>query len=217
VRDLTDFLKNTKGRFNLGYTRYNFTGLEVDNYEATTGFEYALHEKWTFLLDAGARYTESYFEALKIIGALGPFVFLSNQNVTSTGVAAIGTAKLSYRGETASADLMANRDVMPAYGSIGTVDRTSITFTVRQKFTYELSGSLWGGYFTNKSQGGQFAATPLDYVTWYASPSIRYEFNKDMYLEGSYVFTKLVNNNTSTTANRNQFMLRFFVQHAIIE
>ena len=63
-----------------------------------------------------------------------------------------------------------------------------------RKFTYELSGSFWGGYFTNKSKAAQFAATPLDYETWYASPSIRYEFNRDMYLEGSYTFTKVDNN-----------------------
>ena len=49
VRDLTDLISNTKGRLNFGYMRYNFTGLTVNNYEATTGFEYALHEKWTFL------------------------------------------------------------------------------------------------------------------------------------------------------------------------
>ena len=75
---------------------------------------------------------------------------------------------------------------MPAYGSLGTVERTAITFTVSRKFTYELSGSFSAGYFTNKSKAGQFAATAIDYETWNAAPSIRYEFNRDMYLEGSY-------------------------------
>ena len=217
VRDLTDLVSNAKGRLNVGYTRYNFTGLEVDNYEATTGFEYALHEKWTFLLDGGARYTESHFQALKIVGVLGPFIFVSKENMTSTGTAPIGTVKLSYKGETTTAELAANRDIMPAYGSLGTVERTAITFTVNRKLTYELSGSLSGGYFTNKSKGGQFAATPLDYETWFATPGIRYEFNRDMYLEGSYTFIKVDNKAAGTTADRNQVMLRFFVQHAIMQ
>jgi len=217
MRDLTGLMDNTKGRLNLGYMRYTFTGLEVDNYEATTGFEYALHEKWMFIVDAGARYTESYFQALQIVGILGPFIFVSNENMTSTGTAPIGTAKLSYKGETTTADLTANRDIMPAYGSLGTVERTAITFNISRKFTYELSGSFSGGYFTNISKGGQFAATPIDYESWYASPSIRYEFNRDMYLEGFYQFTKVDNNAVGTTANRNQVMLRFFVQHAVME
>ena len=217
VRDLTGLVDNAKGRLNFGYMRYNFTGLTVNNYEATTGFEYALHEKWTFLVDGGARYTESSFQALQIVGVLGPLIFVSKENVTSTGTAGIGTVKLSYKGESTTADLAANRDIMPAYGSLGTVERTAITFTVSRKLTYELSGLLSGGYFTNLSKGGQFAATPIDYETWYATPSIRYEFNRDMYLEGSYTFIKAVNNAAATTANRNQVMLRFFVQHRIME
>jgi hypothetical protein len=217
ARDLTDFLNNTKGRFNLGYMRYDFTGLTVDNYEATTGFEYALHEKWTFLVDGGARYTESAFQALQIVGVLGPYVFVSSQNVTSTGTAAIGTAMLSYRGESTTANLKANRDIMPAYGALGTVERTAVTLSINHKFTYELSGGFWGGYFTNISKNGQFAATAIDFDSWYVTPNIRYDFNRDMYLEGSYTFVKVVNNISVTTAYRNQVMLRFCVQHAILE
>ena len=76
---------------------------------------------------------------------------------------------------------------------------------------------LFKGYFTNISKGGQFAATPLDSESWYASPSIRYAFNRNMYLEGSYTFIKVDNKAAGTTADRNQVMLRFFVQHAIMQ
>ena len=62
VHDLTESSRTLKGRLNFGYTRYDFTGMTVDNYEATTGFEYAIQEKWTFLLDGGARYTDSSFQ-----------------------------------------------------------------------------------------------------------------------------------------------------------
>ncbi len=217
ARDLTGLVDNTKGRFNVGYTQYNFTGLTTKNYEATTGFEYALHEKWTFLLDGGARYTQSAFQAQEIIGVLGPFVFVSTENVTATGTAPIGTLKLTYKGETTTAALTANRDVMPAYGSLGTVERTGGTFTVSRRLNYEFTATFYGGYYTNKSKGGQFAAIPIDYETWYASPSLRYEFSRDMYLEGSYTFVKVINDVAATTAIRNQAMLRFFVQHAILE
>ena len=78
--------------------------------------------------------------------------------------------KLSYKGESTTADLAANRDIMPAYGSLGTVERTGGTFTISRKLTYELSGSFYGGYFTNISKGGQFAATPIDYETLVCHP-----------------------------------------------
>jgi len=219
VRDLTDFLNNTKGRFNLGYMRYDFTGLTVDNYEATTGFEYALHEKWTFIVDGGARYTESAFQALQIVGVLGPYVFVSSQNVTSTGTAPIGTAMLTYKGESTTANFKANRDIMPAYGSLGTVERTALTFDIHRKFTYELSGFFNAGYFTNVSKGGQYSSVSIDYESWYATPGIRYEFSKNMYLEGTYTYVRLENKAAApvTTGSRNQLMLRFFVQHAIME
>jgi hypothetical protein len=219
VRDLTDLVSNTKGRLNFGYTRYNFTGLEVDNYEATTGFEYALHEKWTFIVDGGARYTESAFQALQIVGVLGPYVFVSSQNVTSTGTAPIGTAMLTYKGESTTANFKANRDIMPAYGSLGTVERTALTFDIHRKFTYELSGFFNAGYFTNVSKGGQYSSVSIDYESWYATPGIRYEFSKNMYLEGTYTYVRLENKAAApvTTGSRNQLMLRFFVQHAIME
>ncbi len=217
VRDIRNYVPNTKARLNLGYTRYTFTGLEVNNYEATAGFEYALHEKWTFLVDAGTRYTESRFDALKIVGVLGPFVFVSTENVTSTGTAAIGTAKLAYKGEATTADLSYNQDVMPAYGSLGTVERTALVLNVSRKLTYELTGSLYAGYFTNKSKAAESSAQTLNYETVYAGPAMRYDFNRDMSLEGSYMFTQVQDKVAETTAKRNVFFVRFFIQHAILE
>jgi len=219
IRDVSDYVRNLKARFTLGYSRYNFTGLEVDNYEATTGFEYALQEKWKFLMDVGARYTESYFEALKIIGILGPFVFVSPTNVTSTGTAFVGKATLVYTGEKTTANIISGRDVMPAYGSLGTVERTFATANISRKFTYELSGFLDGGYFINKSQAGQLAATPLNAETFYGTAGLRYEFSRDMFLEGSYNYVWIDNKavNPGTIGRRNLFMVRFFVQHAILE
>ena len=148
---------------------------------------------------------------------IGFYPIYATQSVTSTGTAPIGTAKLAYAGETTTADLSFSRDIMPAYGALGTVESTTIIANVSRKFTYELSGSFWAGYYTNTSKAQQYALTALDYTTWNAGPSIRYDFNKDMYLEGSYIFTKLDNVSLGYTAYRDYFMLRFFLQHAIME
>lgn len=228
LRDISDFVKNTKARFTLGYTRYSYTGLTLDNYEATTGLEYAIHEKWKILLDVGGRYTETYFQQAQLVGFAGTFVggtlvsispILTAQNVTSTGTGFVGKATLAYAGEKTTANLASGQDVMPAYGSLGAVERTFVTADVSRKFTYELSGSLSGGYFLNKSQAGQFSATSLNFETYYVTGGLRYEFNRNMYLEGSYNYAWIENKaaNPNTIAHRNLFMVRFFVQHAILE
>ncbi len=231
THDLSQTVPNLVGVLNLAYTRYSQTGLTVDNYEATTGFQYAIQEKWSFQAYAGGRRTDSSFQGVGVIGSgynyyftpyglyitPGPIYGIVNQ--TSTGTAAVGSALLTYAGEKDSANLSFKRDIQPAYGSLGTVENTSVIFSASRKFTYELSGTLSAGYYTNVSKGAQYAATALDYTTWTASPGLRYAFNKDMYLESSYIFTQLTNGAATPTytAYRNCFMLRFFLQHAIIE
>ncbi len=217
VHDLGKYVPNTKGRFNLGLTRYTFTGLEVNNYETTAGLEYALHEKLTFLIDAGVRYTESSFDYQSLVRVLGVGTFVLTQDATSRGTAAIGTARLSYKSEKTTADLSFNSDVMPAYGTAGTVERNSLILDLSHRFTYEMRGLLSAGYFTNKSRAAEFSTIEINTETLFAGPAIRYEFNKDMFLEGSYVFTRIEDKAAETRANRNLFFIRFFIQHAILE
>ena len=58
---------------------------------------------------------------------------------------------LSYSGERTTGNLAAGRDVMPAYGSLGTVERTYVTANVTRRFTYELSArSIWDITLTNR-------------------------------------------------------------------
>ena len=83
------------------------------------------------------------------------------------------------------------------------------------------------GFFINKSGQAQFAATPLNFVTFNIAPALRYEFgrerpggsqfSRDMFVEASYTFTRFEDKEANTTANRNFFMVRFFAQHALLE
>ena len=176
MHDLSAYVQNISGRFTLGFTQYSFTGLTVDNYEATTGFEYRLHEKWTFLVDGGARYTQSNFQTV------------AAQSTAATGSAPIGTVKLTYTGEVGTMELSANRDVLPAYGAIGTLDRTIITATVSRKFTYKLSGSLFTGFSPiNRNQPS--SRWPLLIPRLSMPRPLRYEFTKNMYLKPPTLFS----------------------------
>ena len=61
------------------------------------------------------------------------------------------------------------------------------------------------------------AVTPFNYETVYGTAGIKYEFSRDMYLEGSYNLAWIDNKVANTIGKRNLFLVRFFVQHAIME
>jgi hypothetical protein len=231
TRDLSGYLPQAKGMLNMAYTQYSLTGVQVNNYEATTGFSYSLQEKWSIQMAAGLRRTDSSFETLVPTGFFfGPFFFLTGfteQTQTSAGWGGVGQATISYKGEVTNASFAASRDVAPAAGQNGTVERTSFTLSANRRFSYDFSGFLDAGYFINKSSGGQFSLAPVDFETLNLSPRIRYEFGRegsggsqsgrDMYVEASYTFTRLEDKIGQTTAYRNLFMVRFFAQHAVLE
>jgi hypothetical protein len=231
AHDLSAYLPQAKGILSMVYTNYSLTGTEVDNYQATTGFSYSLQEKWSIQVSAGLRRTDSSFETLVPTGfILGPFFFVTGfteQTQTSTSWGGVGQATLSYKGEVTNASFAASRDVAPATGQNGTVERTSFTLSANRRLSYDLCGFLDAGYFINKSSGGQFSLAPVDFETLNVSPRIRYEFGRegsggsqsgrDMYVEASYTFTKLEDKIGQTTAYRNLFMVRFFAQHAVLE
>ena len=203
-RDLTKLLPLLNGLLNLNYARYSYTTTEVNSYEATTGFNYALHEKWSVQLTAGGRRTDSTFDT-----------FLGK--TTNTGYGYVGNASVNYKGEATTGTFTVGRDISPSSGQSGPVERTSFTLSANRKFTYEFSGLFSASYFINRSNGGGLSATPLNQDTFSFSPGVHYDFNNDMYLEGTYTYARVKDNEAGTTANRNLFLLRFFVQHAILE
>jgi hypothetical protein len=239
THDLSQYLPQVKGLLNMSYTQYSLTGTSVDNlgattvnnYEATTGFSYAVKEKWSIQASAGLRRTDSSFETLVPTGFIfGPFFFVTGfteQTQTTSGWGGVGQASLSYKGEVTNASFGASRDVAPAAGQGGTVERTSFTLSANRKLSYDFSGFFDAGYFINKSAPGQFSVAPIDFETLNVSPRIRYEFGhegsggsqsgRDMYVEASYTFTRLEDKIGQTTAYRNLFIVRFFAQHAVLE
>jgi len=202
--DLTKFLPSTKGLLDLTYAQYSLTGIDVYNYEATAGFKYALQEKWSIQALAGPSYTQSSFN-----------IFVPTLVVSSWG--GVGQASLNYTGEVTSAAFSASRDIAPASGLNGAVERTSFSLSAERRLSYEFKGLLSASYFINKSGSGQYSATPINYQTFNFAPGIRYEFNRDMYLEASYTFTRIEDRQADLTANRNLFLVRFFIQHAVME
>lgn len=213
IHDMDSLLRNTRGSLNFGYSHYVFTGSKVDNFSFTLGMDKSLTELWGFQAAIGARYTISEYQTLEQV-IYPPYIFLVPVKQTSREWGCVGQLALNYRGETTNGSLSFSSDVKPSSGqSSGTTIRTGVAAEVRKRFTYELSAAFAVSYFHNKSNPGVSTGQRINEDTITATPSIRYEFNRDMYIEASYSYTNLCDNVDSTEADRNIVFVRFYVQH----
>jgi hypothetical protein len=222
VHDISGLMNESKVTGNLSYSHYLFTGMEMDNYQATAGLIKQLNEKWSVTTNAGPRYNVSKFTAgTHVTQPLPPSNVpqdvIINVDKTSRGAGWIGQLALSYKGEKSNADVSIYRDISPAYGSIGTLERNAFSLSLKRSFTYELSGTFSASYFRNQSSAGQIAVQRLNYETIYITPGLLYEFTKDVSMDASYTYIKVNNNVANTVADRNQFMVRVYVQHKLFE
>ena len=231
THDLDWLMRATKGSVSFGYAHYNSSvslvdsltsDSTVDNYSATIGLSRAFSEVWSFQANAGGRYTVSKFHSWEFAGyvpeQLQGLIFLvpSFSPVTqkSHEWGWVGQLALSRKGELTEGSLSFNTDVQPSSGQTsGTTVRTGLVADMRRRFTYELSGSMSVGYYLNKSNPGAIAGQAIDEETVLVTPGIRYEFNKDMYLEASYQYATVFNNISHNEANRNTVFVRLYIQH----
>jgi hypothetical protein len=196
--DLGRFWSSTKALANLRYDRYLFSGSTVDNYSVTVGVTQDVSEKWNFLIVGGGTLTRSE-------------TFFPYTAGTDRGWGWTGRGTLTYRGEKTSGNLTFSHDVSPSTGRnvSQATRRTALTADGRWRFTQELSGGFYAGYYMNKSVQGGLSATKIDEDSLYASPSLRYDFNRDMSLETAYQYTRVLYSNLNQTADRNLFFVRF--------
>jgi len=204
VHDLSRTLPNIAGRMNLSYSRYEYENGTIDYFYATIGMNWALDEKWSLLFDGGGSYT---------LSESGP----EENKQKDEGTGWVGMGSLSYKGEKTAGDLTFSHRKAPAYGSVGVTNRTSLSFGINRRFTYEFSGALSAGYFINKGEEGKFSTVEFDQESFYVNPRLRYEFTRDTALEASYNFSYTKDKLAGTEPRRSLFMLRFYIQHALFE
>ncbi len=217
IHDTSSIVPATKGRVNFGYARYSFAESAIDNYEATIGASKAISELWQIVLDVGGRYTRSDFQVAQLQFIPPFFITTVKKQEQSEGTGAVGRAALSYKGEKTNLDFNLFHGISPASGRYGTGERTSLSVQIRRSFTYELKGMLTGSYFLNKSESGKFSVQEIDEETMSFSPGLRYEYTKDVALDATYSHTRVNYRTNDTHAERNLFMLRLYVQHALLE
>ncbi len=229
--DLDWLMRTAKGSVTFDYAHYTSSVIlvdsltsdsTVDNYSVTAGLSRAVSEVWSAQANFGGRYTVSKFRSWEFIGSIPTIVdgvpalvnIYSPIQQKSPVVGWVGQVALSYKGEKTEGSLSFNSDVQPASGQTsGTTIRTGLVASARRRFTYELSGNMSVGYYTNKSNPGAIAGQAIDQDTIILTPSVRYEFSTDMYMEASYQYVKVFNNISHTEADRNSVFVRFYIQH----
>jgi hypothetical protein len=217
IHDVSSLVNTTKARVNFGLARYDFSGSRVENASGMVGFSTQLAELWSVSLDAGARYTRSRINAVTF-QFVPPFTVVPiAQTQKSEGTGWVGQAALSYRGEKTNADLALSHDLLPASGYGGVAERTSASLNVSRRFTYELSGAFYASYYLNKAERGKFSAQTLNQQLLVINPTLRYEATRDVAVEASYSHTLVQYKNANQEADRNLFMLRLILQHALFE
>ncbi len=229
THDLDWLMRSTKGSVSFDYAHYKSSvtlidsltsDSTVDNYSATIGMSSAFSEVWSVQANAGGRYTVSKFQSWEpvFVQILPPLPIFQEVLVPVSQKSHqwgwVGQLALTYKGELTDGSLSFNTDVQPASGQTsGTTVRTGLVADMRRRFTYELSGDMSVGYYKNKSNPGAIAGQAIDQDTILLTPSIRYEFSKDMYIDASYQYTKVFYNISHTEADRNSFFVRLYIQH----
>jgi hypothetical protein len=225
VYDMGQYFQRVKGRANLGYSNYVFSDSRIDSVMGTVGFSRDFSETGSIQIDGGIRHTWSEFSVTEPeytyinIGGIYIPIFNGYVNVpqNNDGWGWVADVSLNYKGEFGNGSLTYNRDITPASGLNGAVERNAFIFSIQYRMTYELSILFSAGYYTNKSDAGQFSTQAIDERTIRVSPGVRYEFSKNIYLESSYDYTAVDYLESNTSANRNLLSIRLYVQHPIFE
>lgn len=197
--NLSSWLPLTTGRVNTGYSRYNYPNTKVDNYNLTIGGERQLSEIYSYYADLGARFTDP-----------------ADGDSTTGTVLKCG---IRYRGELTSGNAYISHGIAGASGGNGLRERTSFVVSARQRFTEELSGSVSGGVYLNKSNSGELSVGDIDERTIRISPQLTYRFTRNVKLETSYTYTRVVDKEKKDddTKDRNLFFIRLVVAHSFFE
>jgi len=221
VYDLGQYFQRVKGRVNLGYSNYVFPDSRIDSVMGTVGFSRDFSETGSIQIDGGIRHTWSKFsvnEPVYIYFFQIP-VLIGYVNVpqNNDGWGWVADVSLNYKGELGNGSLTYSRDITPASGLNGAVERNALILSTQYRMTYEFSILFSAGYYTNKSDAGQFSTQAIDERTIRVSPGLRYEFSKNIALESSYDYTAVDYLESNTSANRNLLSIRLYLQYPIWE
>jgi len=184
------WLENTVGRFNLGYTHFQFEEARTDTIGGTIGAEWSQSEKISFMLDLGARFVQSKIQVTELVLIPNPPFFQQvTRDETSATWGGIGQLTFVYRGEFSSTSVILLNDLGEAGGRGGTVLRTSLAVTHDQQILEKLSAYAAAGFNINRALAGETTLEDIDERAAYFRPSLQYELNEHWFFDLAYNVT----------------------------
>lgn len=204
--DLDKLLPLVKVRGNVGlnhvdYSKSSADVSTVDTYSATLGASRSLHELWSISADIGARISE--------------YSFFVPQKLTDQKFGWIAKMALDYRDDLTWGNLSLFHNLQNITGYAVPTEQTSVTFLVNHKFSSELNGIMSAGYFLNSSEKNDQFRQETDQTTYLISPGLRYEFNRNLYLDIIYEYAIVYNRLSNDNADRNRIFARLTYQYPI--
>lgn len=225
VYDLGTYFPAVKGRINGEYTYYSFTGSNIVSVAGTVGFSRDFDELWSIQVDGGVQHTRSDVTISQQEPVYGDFfgfpiqigTQLVSEQVKNAGLGWVGRASLNYKDELTTVSLSYGRSVQPAVGLGGAAVRDSLVLSGQHRISYELLLLFTADYFTNNSKSQQLSSQTIDQRSFHIGPRVRYEFTRDMYVEGSYDYTRVNDLVSKTNASGHICSLRLYIQHPVLE
>ncbi len=230
----------TVGRLNLRYAKYKyleseiirsvlpdpsipakihyFNGTDVNSYSVTIGASRNLNEVFSILVDLGCRYTKSEIQIRQLIKVEDTvFSDTGNMQHQSSNSGFVGQITAAYTGKLTNGSLNFHHDLAPSSGRSSATERTSMSFELSRRFTYELKGSLSMRYYLNKAGRGEFSPRSIDEKTKSIRTAIRYDFTNNLFIEAAYYFINIKDYEDNTDTNRNQIFIKFSMNCPLFE
>ncbi|WDP90564.1 MAG: hypothetical protein HUN04_13025 [Desulfobacter sp.] len=227
TRNLSRWLENTSGVFNLSYMHYAaeseawassvFANVDQVTYreylsdiaQFSTGLSYNVTELYNLFCFVGASYTSTTEKPGSRLVHRSTGTVLSDspgtqsENDTIGGVLSTG---VNYDGLYYDMNLTLSQDVRGGSGTSGAVQRTSLSGRINRKVTDEFSLSLNASCYRNQNE--RRTAADTDELTFNIQPGFRYRLARDFFLSGIYRFTSVEDRETDTVSERSLVYLQ---------
>lgn len=173
VYRLASFVKDTRARANLVFSRGAYENVTSESYSLTVGFFRAIHELWSLTANVGGMFTRSDFD------------YYSGENDSdSTGLT--GDISLVYAGERGRASFVVSHGLSPAFGYNGASLRTMAVVAAERQFLHDVSATIAGGVYRNSSDAGEFTVGEIDERSYYVQPGLRWRATTNITFDLAY-------------------------------
>ena len=197
-----DFTKPTAARLYGRYSHYDFYSSKADNYSVTAGFSRQFSEKLSYVFDIGPRYTEGSEKR-------------TAETSYDNGLG--GQFTLTYNEELTTAEMNIFHEVSGSSGRDGATERTGLALSLKHRIGERSSARLGIDSYQNKASRDAAFATDLNELTTSLTPSLRYEFNPEIFCEAAYRYSVITDQETDHEKHRNLVFIKLTYQYPVVE